>query len=121
MNMTNKQLTANTCAEKIVHLLGVGHVNDINHYIEDALWSVEQDVIGSILRIRCIKHLDVAQQNKNEHSGGECGGCIAQERDEIMEALSALYRLIETGDLVRDISRDTRVTQTIQRCAALVQ
>jgi hypothetical protein len=34
-----------------------------------------------VMMIRCLKCLTVPQQNKAEATGGECGGCIAKERD----------------------------------------
>lgn len=37
--------------------------------------------IASVIYSRCAKHYQVPQQNKNEHSGHECGGCMAEERD----------------------------------------
>jgi hypothetical protein len=33
------------------------------------------------MSIRCTKHLTILQQNFNEFTGAECGGCIAEERD----------------------------------------
>jgi len=42
---------------------------------------IEAAIISSVLHIRCAKHYTIPQQNKNEHSGGECGGCIAEERE----------------------------------------
>ncbi len=41
-----------------------------------------EDGIRSVLMIRCLKHRMVPQLNTNEFTGGECGGCIAEERDE---------------------------------------
>jgi hypothetical protein len=41
----------------------------------------DQPSADDVILIRCTKHLNVGQQNKNEASGGECGGCIAAERD----------------------------------------
>jgi len=35
--------------------------------------------VASVLTIRCLRHLLVPQFNRNEHSGGECGACIAEE------------------------------------------
>jgi len=39
--------------------------------------------LSSVLTIRCSKHYPVPQQNKTEQGGGECGGCIAAERDRL--------------------------------------
>ena len=33
---------------------------------------------GTLMAIRCVKHRDVPIQNRNEVSGGECGGCIME-------------------------------------------
>lgn len=49
-------------------------------------------LIGSVTRIRCIKHIAVPQQNTNEHGGGECGACIAVERDTLKAKCEALEK-----------------------------
>jgi hypothetical protein len=38
----------------------------------------------SVILLRCTECLTIPQQNSNEFSGGECGGCIAKERDECL-------------------------------------
>lgn len=45
----------------------------------DSIESQLHEQFKGVLSIRCMKHINVPQQNKNEHSGGECGGCIAEE------------------------------------------
>lgn len=48
-----------------------------------------EDGIRSVLLIRCTKHLTIGQQNTNEITGAECGGCIAAERDSLTSRLAA--------------------------------
>lgn len=43
---------------------------------------VAKPSIDDCLHHRCFEHRAVPQQNANEFSGAECGGCIAAERDE---------------------------------------
>jgi len=52
--------------------------------------SEQDETIASVIFIRCLKHLTIPQQNKNEHSGGECGGCIAEERDQLKTELETV-------------------------------
>jgi hypothetical protein len=40
---------------------------------------IEAAAISSVLYLRCAKHYPIRQHNKNEHGGGECGGCIIEE------------------------------------------
>lgn len=67
---------------------------ELRDHIFTALQSVTEDAfsdgVGSVITIRCSKHYSVPQQNKTEHSGGECGGCIAAERDEFRIALERI-------------------------------
>jgi predicted nuclease with TOPRIM domain len=45
--------------------------------------------------IRCMAHYGVPQQNNNEASSGECGGCIAAERDALREQVKTLREALE--------------------------
>jgi hypothetical protein len=56
---------------------------------------IVEAAISSVLHIRCAKHYMTPQQNKNEHSGGECGGCIAEERDWYKLEYEALKAVID--------------------------
>lgn len=53
-----------------------------------AIGDVREEAIQSVLCIRCMRHLNIGMQNTNEFSGGECGGCIAQERDDLQRQLA---------------------------------
>lgn len=44
--------------------------------------------LASVLSIRCREHYAIPQQNKAEHQGAECGGCIAAERDALRTRLA---------------------------------
>lgn len=48
-----------------------------------------QPSADDVILIRCTKHLNIGQQNANEHNGGECGGCIAAQRDTALAAKDA--------------------------------
>lgn len=61
----------------------------------DALQQELHDKVTSVLRIRCIHHVNVPQVNANEYSGGECGACIAAERDSLARRVEALERMVE--------------------------
>lgn len=56
---------------------------------EKAEGELEKKFLG-VLSIRCTKHLNIPQQNKAEFSGGECGGCIADERDHALRQVETL-------------------------------
>lgn len=49
--------------------------------IADLLREHEELAIRGVMRIRCLNHVTIPQQNANEFNGGECGACIAEERD----------------------------------------
>lgn len=42
---------------------------------------VADEAVRNIISIRCIDHIHIPQQNKNEITGAECGACIAAQRD----------------------------------------
>lgn len=46
-----------------------------------------------VLRIRCIRHINVRQQNASESTGAECGGCIAEERDRLRGVLNEIEEM----------------------------
>lgn len=48
----------------------------------------------SVILLRCTECLTVPQQNSNEFTGGECGGCIAKERDSLRAQLTAQTAII---------------------------
>lgn len=51
----------------------------------------ERDMFASApVRVRCLKHLDIPQQNANEASGSECGGCIAAELTALRAAVEKI-------------------------------
>jgi hypothetical protein len=58
----------------------------------DRLASDFENGVASVLRIRCTRHFKVPQLNANEHSGGECGACIAEERDALARQVESLKR-----------------------------
>lgn len=47
-----------------------------------------------LIAIRCTRHYAVPVQNRNEHGGGECGGCIAEDRDTAKEEIARLHKLV---------------------------
>jgi len=47
----------------------------------DGLYTQLTEEFKGVVCIRCMRHTNVPQQNKNEHAGGECGACIAEELD----------------------------------------
>lgn len=53
-----------------------------------SIGDVCEEAIHSVLCIRCIRHLNIGMQNTNEFSGGECGGCIAADRDDLQRQLA---------------------------------
>lgn len=53
--------------------------------------------VASVLTIRCVPHRDVAQLNRSEFGGGECGACVEeaarrQGREEAVVAVVAATR-----------------------------
>lgn len=40
-----------------------------------------ETAISSVTAIRCTNHITVPHVNRTAHNGGECGACIAEERD----------------------------------------
>jgi hypothetical protein len=58
---------------------------------------------GKCLMIRCLKHLDVGQQNTAEVTGAECGGCIAEERDRLRQLVSEV--LVPTLETISETDR----------------
>lgn len=51
-----------------------------------------QEGMVSVIFLRCKKHYSVPVQNKNEFSGGECGGCIADQRDALRDRVAELEK-----------------------------
>ena len=60
---------------------------------------------ADVLRIRCIHHINVPQQNTAEHTGAECGGCIAAERDALRSKLEQVRRLAEHLGFCQQVSQ----------------
>lgn len=54
--------------------------------------------IRSVILLRCSQCLTVPQQNHAEFGGGECGGCIAKERDALRKQLSRTALQAEPTD-----------------------
>lgn len=50
--------------------------------------------IKSVIAIRCTRHTSTPPQNASEHNGGECGGCIAAERDALRTELEAVREFL---------------------------
>jgi hypothetical protein len=74
MDKTHTQI-ATSCAEEICHLLGVGHPNDIAHFIENA---IEQNVSTTQQVMHHLKVIasdwteeDAQAIKRHEHSGTE--------------------------------------------------
>jgi hypothetical protein len=57
----------------------------------EALQKQLEEKFAGVLAIRCTKHHTVPQLNKNEHGGGECGACIAEEVEALKKALTAAH------------------------------
>lgn len=53
-----------------------------------------QKGITSVIFLRCKKHYNIPVQNKNEFSGGECGGCIAEQRDALRDRVTELEKAL---------------------------
>jgi hypothetical protein len=60
----------------------------------DALREQLESTFKGVLSIRCTRHIAVRQLNTTEHSGGECGACIAEERDRLRAALEAARSIV---------------------------
>jgi len=56
----------------------------------DRLYTQLTEEFKGVVCIRCMRHTNVPQQNKNEHAGGECGACIAEELDKERKRLEWL-------------------------------
>ena len=52
---------------------------------------------SDVIRIRCIRHINVPQQNASESTGAECGGCIAEQRDQLLDSLERYCCAIDFG------------------------
>jgi len=52
------------------------------------------DTFAQPIYIRCLRHLNVRQQNENEITLSECGGCIAEERDTALAEVARLRSLL---------------------------
>jgi hypothetical protein len=61
----------------------------------DALRDQLESAFKGVLCIRCTRHIAVPQINKTEHSGGECGACIVEERDALAAKVEQLREMLE--------------------------
>lgn len=66
------------------------------------LVDAEDKAVADVLLIRCIKHISVPQQNSTEFSGGECGACIAAERDTLKQSHAKLLEDYENANAEAD-------------------
>lgn len=78
-----------------------------------------QKGITSVIFLRCKKHYNVPVQNENEFSGGECGGCIAEQRDALLEALKVAINTVECHSCERETGTELPWYRMAKKAIAL--
>ena len=73
--------------------------------------------LDDVLLIRCVRHISVRQQNTSESTGAECGGCIAEERDRLVDEIERYCCAIDFAAPVTN----TEVCQALRAICAKVK
>lgn len=73
--------------------------------------------LDDVLLIRCVRHISVRQQNTSESTGAECGGCIAEERDRLVDEIERYCCAIDFAASVTN----TEVCQALRAICAKVK